>query len=149
MALEFGDDPAPVEHKRAMRDVFHLLEIGGEHEDGQTALKCARDELVDIRAGTDIDTDSRLLEDKDPGGKFKPTAKDDFLLVAATECLNGSFGIGGADAEKLRPFPSLSPLSRRQNRSVKGNPRCLGLRKKFSRTESGKARLSSCRFAEA
>ena len=85
-----------------MRDVFDLFEIGGEHEDGQTALKRARDKSVDIRACANIDTDGRLFEDEDLRGEFKPAAKDDLLLVAAAESFHCGLGIGGADAEAIR-----------------------------------------------
>ncbi len=64
--LEVADDPAAVQHDRAVADAGDLLDIGGDEQDAEAAVGQRAELQVDLLARADIDAAGRLLEDQEP-----------------------------------------------------------------------------------
>src|SRR5579859_3348743 len=83
MRGEFGDDATAVEDERAVANLGHFLEVGGNDDDRGAGLQSDIEEAVDLGLRADIDASRRILKDIDLAGKVQPPADDDLLLIAA------------------------------------------------------------------
>ena len=108
--LEAADDPAAVEHDRAVADAGDLLDVGGEHEHGEAAVGERAELEIDLAPRADVDAARRLLEDQELDAVDQPARDADLLLVAAGERAHLLLGPAGADAEQVDPALGLRGL---------------------------------------
>ena len=67
----------------------HLLEIGGDDDDGEALRQRLGDEAVDLRLGADVDARRGVLGDQQLAARGEPAANHHLLLVAARQRLGG------------------------------------------------------------
>src|ERR1700680_42923 len=83
-----GQDPADrafMHPRYPVADADDLLQVAGDHQDGDAAIRQPAYELINLRLGADVHAACRLVEDNGPRVHGKPLGEDDFLLVATRE----------------------------------------------------------------
>ena len=84
-AGEFADDQ-PLRHDQdAVAKIRQFLRVGGDDEDRHALARQPANELMDFRAGADIDAARRFVENEHFRLRLQPASDDDLLLIAAAE----------------------------------------------------------------
>ena len=100
-AGDFCGEPAFAQDNDAIGDREQLGQLARGHDDGP-AFGCeAADQLVDFCLGPDVDSASRLIEQKHFGLDQEPSGEDAFLLVASGECGHRNVAACGLDRQFL------------------------------------------------
>src|SRR3954468_11386891 len=84
-AIELVNDVALAQHQHAMAETEQFGEFAGNHDDSDSIGSQLCDHPIDLRAGADIDTASRFIEQQHPAGAQQPAGQNRLLLVAAGE----------------------------------------------------------------
>ena len=82
---QLGDDPAVVQHGRAVADHRHLAQLAREHDDRRALVGQRPDEVVDLVLGADVDAAGRVEQQHHPQAGGQPASDRHLLLVAAGE----------------------------------------------------------------
>src|SRR5438105_1059826 len=78
----------------------NLGQLGGNQQDGRALTDEARDELMDLGLGGDVDPARRLVENEDLRPGEQTAADQDLLLIAAREISDRLVQIGRLDPQQ-------------------------------------------------
>src|SRR4051794_6375595 len=115
-AGQFLVDGALAEDEDAIHELDVLVDLGGEHHDGDALAGEVEQQVIEVALGADVDPARRVVEQQHLGVGGQPASHDDLLLVAARQRRDCVLGVAELDLQPVdvlaEPLPR--PLGRQQ-----------------------------------
>ena len=142
--VDLGHDPSPAHDQQAVGERRHLLELGGDEQDGAAGVAQLDQPAVDELDAADVHAARRLRHQQELRRQRQLAAEDQLLLIAAGEGAGGEVEVRRADVEGFDD-PLGAPADRRRSSQERQGPTATGGRSSTPRMAFSARSKSSSR----